>query len=61
MCPRAALPTRFPLVERYRSADVRCIVHGNHLIFYRVSAGAVEILHVLHGAVDYETLLFPEG
>ncbi|MEF3365520.1 type II toxin-antitoxin system RelE/ParE family toxin [Methylocystis sp. 9N] len=35
-------------------------VHGDYLIFYRIQPSAVEILHVLHGAMDYERLLFPE-
>ncbi|WP_202314807.1 type II toxin-antitoxin system RelE/ParE family toxin [Mesorhizobium sp. L-8-10] len=35
-------------------------VHGNYLIFYRASGENVEILHVLHGAMDYERILFPE-
>jgi toxin ParE1/3/4 len=33
---------------------------GNYLIFYRVGANAIEVVHVLHGARDYERLLFPE-
>jgi plasmid stabilization system protein ParE len=32
-----------------------------YLIFYRVSDEGVEILHVLHGARDYEAILFPDG
>ena len=30
------------------------------LIFYRVSKDAIEVVHILHGARDYEHLLFPE-
>jgi toxin ParE1/3/4 len=33
---------------------------GNYLIFYRVGTNAIEVVHVLHGARDYERLLFPE-
>jgi len=40
-------------------AAVRRRPHGNYLIFYRVGAEQVEILHVLHGARDYEPILFP--
>jgi toxin ParE1/3/4 len=29
------------------------------LIFYRVLNDTVEVLHVLHGARDYEAILFP--
>jgi plasmid stabilization system protein ParE len=32
---------------------------GDYLIFYRVAADRVEVVHVLHGARDYEALLFP--
>jgi toxin ParE1/3/4 len=55
------MPKRFPLIERHRSAGIRRAVHGNYLIFYRVGTDAVEILHVLHGAMDYEPLLFSEN
>ncbi|MFC5343954.1 type II toxin-antitoxin system RelE/ParE family toxin [Brevundimonas staleyi] len=54
-------PSRFPLVARYEQSGVRRRVHGAYLIFYRIDADAVVILHVLHGAYDYEPLLFPEA
>lgn len=53
------MPERYPLLQRHRSSGVRHRVHGSYLIFYRVTADAVEILHVLHGAIDYDTVLFP--
>ena len=34
--------------------------YRDYLIFYRVSDDSIEILHVLHGARDYETILFPD-
>jgi toxin ParE1/3/4 len=52
---------RFSLAPRYEHAGVRRRVHGNYLIFYRIGAATVEVIHVLHGAMDYEPLLFPEG
>jgi len=30
------------------------------LIFYRVREDAVDIVHVVHGAMDYESMLFPD-
>ena len=33
---------------------------GNYLIFYRIGIDAIEVVHILHGARDYEPLLFPE-
>lgn len=55
----ADFPARFPLVPRYEASGVRRRVHGNYLIFYRIEADAVTILHILNGAVDYEAILFP--
>ena len=50
-------PNRFPMVERYATAGLRRCRHGNYLIFYRVEADAVVIIHVLHGARDYPEIL----
>ena len=55
----ARFPQRFPLVPRYERQDVRHCVHGNYLIFYRIEEEAVVVLHVLHGAMDYSSILFP--
>ncbi len=55
----ADFPQRFPLVPRYEDRGVRRRVHGNYLIFYRAEADGVEVIHVLHGARDYATILFP--
>lgn len=52
------MPERFPLVPRYEAIGVRRRLHGQYLIFYRVAGDAVIILHVLHGAQDYEAVLF---
>jgi len=49
-----------PLVPFRKSDGIRRRVYGNYLIFYRVASDAVEILHVLHGARNYEHLVFPE-
>jgi plasmid stabilization system protein ParE len=46
---------------RYEDSGVRRRVHGNDLIFYRIGIDTVDVLHVLHGVMDYATLLFPEG
>jgi toxin ParE1/3/4 len=52
------VPKGFPLVPRYEHLGIRRRPYGNYLIFYRVQNDAVEILHVLHGARDYEPILF---
>lgn len=54
-------PEAWPLVPRYSDRGVRRRVHGAYLIFYRIEAERVVVLHVLHGARDYEALLFPEA
>jgi len=55
----ADMPERFPLVPRYEATGVRRRGHGDYLIFYRVEAENVIILHILHGARNYNTILFP--
>src|SRR5262245_15282791 len=55
------MPLRFSVVPRYSEIGIRRRVHGNYLIFYRVSERSVQILRVVHGAIDLEHLLFPDG
>lgn len=52
------MPQAFPVVQRYAHLGVRRRVHGSYLIFYRVADERVTVIHVLHGARDYEALLF---
>jgi len=56
----ADAPRGYPLVPRHEHLGIRRRPFGNYLIFYRVGASAIEVVHVLHGARDYERLLFPE-
>lgn len=53
-------PLRFQLVGRFASRGIRRRVHGAYLIFYRPDDAGVTVLRVLHGARDFEPLLFPE-
>ncbi|KJC61834.1 plasmid stabilization protein [Bradyrhizobium sp. LTSPM299] len=53
-------PRGYPLVPRYEHLGIRRRPFGNFLIFYRVGADTIEIIHILHGARDYEPLLFPQ-
>ena len=55
----ARFPNRFPLVSRHERQGVRRRVHRDYLIFYSVAKAEVTVLHVLHGATDYASLLFP--
>ncbi|HEV7409450.1 MAG TPA: type II toxin-antitoxin system RelE/ParE family toxin [Bradyrhizobium sp.] len=56
----AEAPRGYPLVPRYEHLGIRRRPFGNYLIFYRISTAAIEVVHILHGARDYEPLLFPE-
>lgn len=49
-------PEGFPLVERYRSRGIRKRVHKSYLIFYRIRECQIEILHILNGAQDWDTM-----
>ena len=53
-----SMPRAFPFVPHRKNKDVRRRVHGNYLIFYRVGADQIDVIHVLHGARDYESWLF---
>ena len=53
------MPFAFPVVPRFEKLNVRRRPVGDYLIFYRLIRSHVEIIHVLHGARDYEPLLFP--
>ncbi|MGB3643977.1 MAG: type II toxin-antitoxin system RelE/ParE family toxin [Mesorhizobium sp.] len=53
-------PHAFPLLQNQEASGIRRRVHGKYLIFYRIGLKAVEILHVLHGAREFEPILFPK-
>lgn len=57
----AQFPLRFPLVDRYASLGIRRRVRQDYLIFYRVELDEIMILHILHCAMDYEVVLFPQS
>lgn len=54
-------PKGFPLVPRYEHTGVRRRVYGAYLIFYRAGPETINVIHILHGAMNYEPILFPEG
>jgi plasmid stabilization system protein ParE len=61
-CQRLAdTPRAFPLIPNWEDRGVRRRTYRDYLIFYRLSDETVEILHVLHGAREYEAILFPDG
>ena len=57
----ADAPRGYPLVPRHEHLGIRRRPYGNYLIFYRVRPDVIEVVHVLHGARDYEPLLFPDS
>ena len=56
----ADMPRAFPLVPRYEQHGIRRRLHGNYALFYRVEPRQITIIHILHGARDYEAILFPD-
>lgn len=59
--PLADFPDICPLVPRYETSGVRRKVHGNYVIFYVHDERAVTVIHILHGARNYEDILFGVG
>ena len=57
----AAMPEAWHIIPRYEHQGIRRRVHGRYLIFYRVAAERIVVLHVLNGAMDVEAVLFPKG
>jgi plasmid stabilization system protein ParE len=53
-------PASCPLAFDPKARGIRRLVHGDYLIFFRITGMMVEVLHMLHGAREYERLLFPE-
>ena len=54
------MPEAFLLVPRYARQGIRRYLHRNYLVFYHIEADRVVIIRVLHGARDYESVLFPD-
>jgi plasmid stabilization system protein ParE len=51
----------FLIVPRYERHNIRRCVHRDGLIFYRVHKDGVEVIHILHRAMDYDALLFSDN
>jgi toxin ParE1/3/4 len=52
-------PKGFPLLPRHEQAGIRRRAYRGSLILYRIRGDEIQILHVVHGARDYERLLSP--
>jgi plasmid stabilization system protein ParE len=53
------MPRAFPLLPRYERHGIRRRPFRDYLIFYRIEDDRASVVHILHGAQDYEALLFP--
>lgn len=51
-------PRSYPFVDKGRDPQLRRRLHGTYLIFFDIGPGAVEILHIVHGARDYAQIVF---
>ncbi|MBX3576474.1 MAG: type II toxin-antitoxin system RelE/ParE family toxin [Rhizobiaceae bacterium] len=56
----SAHPKSAPLFAGEEASGIRRLVHGNYVAFYRADLKTVQILRILHGARDAESLLFPD-
>jgi toxin ParE1/3/4 len=36
------------------------VLNGNYLVLYRIRGDVIDVLHIMHGARDYEANLFAE-
>jgi toxin ParE1/3/4 len=54
----ANAPKGYALVRRYKHDGIRRVVHGNYLIFYHVGVHRIDVMGILHGAMDYEEILY---
>ncbi len=54
------MPRAFPVVPYYEHHDIRRRSYRAYLIFYRIEHDRINIVRILHGARDYQTLLFAE-
>jgi toxin ParE1/3/4 len=52
------IPRAFPLIPRYEHHGIRRRPYGDYLIFYTIEDDQVSVVHILHGARDYDSLLF---
>jgi toxin ParE1/3/4 len=57
----ANAPKAFPLLPRHTESDIRRRVYRDYLIFYIILPDRIDVIHILHGATDYERLLFPDS
>jgi plasmid stabilization system protein ParE len=55
------MPLAIPLILRHQLTGIRRLAVDRYLIVYHIDDNDISIIHVLHGARDFELLLFPQG
>jgi addiction module RelE/StbE family toxin len=55
------MPRAFSLVPRYERYGIRRRPYRDYLIFYRIEQDRITIILIVHGARDYDALLFEDG
>lgn len=61
---RCALLSQFPQMGRARdelASGLRSIAIERYIVFYRITTHAVEVLRILYGARDIESIMKDEG
>lgn len=53
-------PRASAFVTGFEGRQIRRKVHGNYLIFYRVTENQIEVICMLHGAMDVPSILGAE-
>jgi toxin ParE1/3/4 len=53
------MPLWYPLILRREDSGLRRRLHRPYLIFDLVDNESVSVVRILHGAMDYEAILFP--
>jgi toxin ParE1/3/4 len=52
-------PERHARVPRFEHRDVRRVVMAPYVVFFRIELENITVLRILHGARDYDGLIFP--
>ncbi len=56
----ADYPARHPVIGARHELELRRYAYKGYLIVYVVSDDGIEILRIVHGARDFDRLLFPD-
>jgi len=47
-------------IPRFEHHDLRRKVFGRYLIVYRLDENTIKVVRIIHGARDYDAILFPD-